>query len=409
VSLEFNKVIEQVQRMGRYEGKRSLSRSDRLELALDRFYALTDLTPIHDRIHLVRTSGVSGYRGATPLPQPYSEIIAAVGDAPPMPDSATLIAADGSQIYPDQHESSLYYLVNIGIYIYHHGAPRLPAQLTSPELVYAEKQIKDSDGRVINNQTVNARRTVTEMEWLAKQAAEYRDEARPLVTLHDGPLLKFFGATEVTDAHVIERRYMEALHGLYDVRAVLCGYISNPRSTSLISLIHLMGLADSEINEVVLKTNGDLEGLTDEMLLSYVLAQPGQRSAMMTQNSPQNAEYKAKGAEYEIAFFYANVAPFGKPVIARVDVPLWVAREPAVVDALHALLLHQCGIQGRKHYPYALTRADELAVVSTIEKDQLNHLINVELLKNGIVPERSHKLQTKGLARGERRQHRLRG
>jgi hypothetical protein len=408
VSLEFNKVIEQVQRMGRYEGKRSLSRSDRLAIALERFYEQTDLERIHDRIHLVRTSGVSGYRGATPLPQPYSEIIAGVGDAPPLPPSATLIAADGSQIYPDQHQSALYYLVNIGIYIYHHGVPRLPAQFTTPELVYAESKIKDSDGRIVNNQTVNARRTLAEMQWLARQAWEYREEARPLVLLHDGPLLKFFGATEITDAHQIERDYMEALRQLYDARAVLCGYIDRPRSTSLIGLLHLMYLAESEINEVILKTNGDLEGLTDEMLLRYVLAEPGQRSALMTQNSPQNAEYKSKGAEYEIAFFYMNVAPFGQPVIARIDVPLWVAREPSQIDALHALLLHQCGIQGRRHYPYVLTRADEMAFVSGIEKDQLNQLIHIELLRNGIQPEMSNKLQTKGLARGDRRQHRLR-
>jgi hypothetical protein len=409
VSLEFNKVIDQVQRMGRYAGKRNLSHSDRLEIALERFYRLTELDPVHDRIHLVRTSGVSGYRGATPLPRPYSEIIAGVGDAPPLPDSATLIAADGSQVYPDQHESAIYYLINIGIYIYHHGAQRLPSQFTTPELAYADSKIKDGDGRVVNNQTVNARRTLAEMQWLTRQAAEYRDEARPLVALHDGPLLKFFGATEVTDAHQIERDYMQALRELYDVRAVLCGYIDRPRSSSLISLLHLMELAEGEINEVILKTNGELEGLTDEGLLRHVLTEPGQRSAIMTQNSPQNAEYKNQGAEFEIAFFYANVAPFGSPVIARVDVPLWVAREPVVVDVLHALLLHQCSIQGRKHYPYALTRADEMAFVSGVERDQLNQLINIELLKNGIQPEMSNKLQTKGLARGERRQHRLRG
>jgi hypothetical protein len=408
VSLEFNKVIDQVQRMGRFLGKRNLSQSDRLALALERFYAATDMDAIHDRIQLVRSAGVSGYRGAAPLPKAYSEFICGVGETPPLPDCATLIAVDGSQIYPDPHATAVYYLINMGVYVYHHGEPRLPSQLTSPELVYADSKVKDEDGRIVNNPTVNARRNVEEMKWLAAQAWELRDEARPIVALHDGGLLKFFGSTEITNAHELEREYMTALAKLNDAGAVLCGYLDVPRSTYIISLLHLLSLEDGEVNEVNLKTDGDLQGLTDEMLFRRVLTQPGQRSALMTQNSPQNAEYMRKGADYEIASFYVNVSQFGKPVIARVDVPMWVAREPQAIEALHALLLHQCSIQGRKHYPYALTRADEMAFVSSVEKDQLNQLINIEMLKNEMQPEESNKLQTKGLARGERRHHRLR-
>jgi hypothetical protein len=407
LSLEFNKVIDQVQRMGRFLGHRNLSQSDRLELALERFFAATDLDAIHDRIQLVRSSGVSGYRGAAPLPKGYSEFICGIGDAPALPDCATLIAVDGSQIYPDPHATAVYYLINMGIYVYYHGEPRLPSQLTSPELAYGDNKIKDEDGRIVNNPTVNARRTNEEVKWLAIHAKELQHESRPIIALHDGPLLKFFGSTEITNAHELEREYLDALRNLKDLHVVLCGYVERHRSTYMISLLHLLSLDDGEVNEVNLKTDGDLQGLTDEMLFHRVLS-PGQRSALMTQNSPQNAEYRRKDEGYEIASFYVNVAQFGRPVIARVDVPMWVAREPQAIDALHALLLHQCSIQGRKHYPYALTRADEMAFVSSVEKDQLNQLINIEMLRNDMQPEESNKLQTKGLARGERRHHRLR-
>ncbi|MBE0688694.1 MAG: DNA double-strand break repair nuclease NurA, partial [Anaerolineae bacterium] len=285
---------------------------------------------------------------------------------------------------------------------------RLPEQLTSPELAYADSKLKDEDGRIINNQTVNVRRSVEEMRFLARQAWDRRDEARPLIALHDGNLLKFFGGTEIAYVKQVASDYMDALEQVHDAGAVLCGYVDNPRSTYLISLLHLMSLADGDLNDVNLKTNGEIEGLTDAQLFARVLG-PGQRSALVTQNSPQNADYLRRGADYEIASFYANVAPAGRPVIARIDVPLWVARESAAVDALHALLLHQCSIQGRRHYPYALTRADEMAVVSSPEREQLNQLIGVELRKNGLQPESSNKLQTKYLARGERRQHRLKG
>ncbi|MCC6614724.1 MAG: DNA double-strand break repair nuclease NurA [Anaerolineae bacterium] len=408
MALEFNKVIDQVQRMGRYLGKLSLSQSDRLAAALERFYAATDLDAIHARIELVRNSSISGYRGAAPLPKPYSEFICGIGEPPPMPERATLIAADGSQIYPDHHIAALYYLINIGVYTYHHGQPRLPEQVTAPELAYSDSKLEDEDGRTINNQTVNMRRSVEEMRSLARHTWDLREEARPLVAIHDGTLLKFFGGIEIAYAKQVERDYMDALQQLHDTGAILCGYVDNPRSTYLISLLHLMSLADDEVNDLNLKTNGELEGLTDVQIFARVLG-PGQRSALMTQNSPQNAEYHRRSADFEIASFYVNVAPAGRAAIARVDVPLWAAREPAAIDALHALLLHQCSIQGRRHYPYALTRADELAVVSSAERDQLNQLINVEMRNNKLHPEASNKLQTKYLARGERRQHRLRG
>src|SRR5690606_23286906 len=204
---------------------------------------------------------------------------------------------------------------------------------TEPTLYYSDNEILDADGRLINNITVNARRSVAEMQALAKQAWFLRGEARPLVCLHDGGLLKFFGANEVTDANKIEADYMEALQRLQDAQALLAGYLDKPRSTYIISLLHLLSLDPSQINDLNLKTNGELEGLADIYLMSRVL-RPGQRSAIMTQNSPQNREYASRNPDYEIAFFYLNVSDDVRPAIARVDIPLWVARNKRAVDDL---------------------------------------------------------------------------
>lgn len=408
MSLEFSKVVEQVQTMGRYLGHLSTSNSTRLERALELFYAMTDLDAIHERIQMVRDSSVSGYRGATPAPRPYDEVIAGVGAPPTPPKAATIIAADGSQIYPDQHESAFYYLINIGIFIYYHGGPRLPYQFTNPELFYNENALKDRDGRAVTNQTVNSRRSLKEVQWLAREAWERQEEARPLLAIHDGALLKFFGAADVPDAGQIEADYMDAMQKLYEAGAILIGYGDRPRSTYIISLLHLMRLHPREINDALLRTNGDIEGLTDAMLLGHVL-EPGERSAVMTQNSPQNKEYRdRKGPEFEIAFFYINVSDSPKPIIIRVDIPMWVARDSAAVDAVHSLMLAQCGIQGRKRYPYALTRADEMAYVSSVEKAHLDEMIRGSMRDNQLEPEQSNKLQTKDLARSVRQKHRLR-
>jgi NurA domain len=272
--------------------------------------------------------------------------------------------------------------------------------------VYSEALVQDADGRLITNQTVNARRSVAEMGRLAQEAWDRRDSARPLITFHDGGLLKFFGATDVAGAAQIEKDYMTALQKLHDCGAVLLGYLDQPRSTYVISLLHLLSLAPEQISDAALRSNGEIEGLTDDILFANVL-EAGERSAVMTQNSPQNYQYKGKDPNFEIAFFYVNVGRGDHPIIVRIDVPMWVAQDKEAVAALHALIVAQCAIQGRKHYPYVLTRADELAYVSSVEKSQLDEMIRIEMLKNQLEPEASNKLQSKGLARGDKRRHRL--
>ena len=65
-----------------------------------------------------------------------------------------------------------------------------------------------------------------------------------------------------------------------------------------------------------------MEGLTDDMLFSEVL-EPGARSAVMSQNSPQNLNYKDKDPDLEIAFFYVNVSSRASApvIVAKADVP----------------------------------------------------------------------------------------
>ena len=104
MSLEFTKVVMQVQTMGRYLGHRNQTLVNRLDIALERYYAATDLDFVHERIDVVRKSSVSGYRGGAP----FDEVICGVGNLPAPPPAATLVAVDGSQIYPDIHAAAEY-------------------------------------------------------------------------------------------------------------------------------------------------------------------------------------------------------------------------------------------------------------------------------------------------------------
>lgn len=387
--LEFNKLVEQLDKMGSMleKLKDEMDLNERMQLAIQRFDASGDLRDVWERISWVRESDVSGYRGAAPLDIPGAEPINRTVAPPegPLPE-AIVVAADGSQVYPDEQAAAHYYLLNIGLFVFYHGVDHTPEQITMPRLYYHQSDIHDRYGRIISNRLVDDRRTVREMEELARVAWERRDPQRPLVALYDNRLLFLPGADEADE---LLRDYQSAMVHLHDAGGILAGYGDNPfRSKRVIQLLYLMSLgSEDELKhkQDQLSRAGDLDGLRDVQFFNEVL-KPGHRSAVMVQNSPQNYAFKERGVNYEIAFFYLKVNNGYQSRVVRVDIPVWVARDKQAVDTLHGVLLAQCRLQGRNPYPYALTRADELAVVQGRDRNKLEEMVNAQLRKHGIDP-----------------------
>ena len=69
---------------------------------------------------------------------PTGEAIAKAYPLPPCPDKITVIASDGSQIFPDQHAITLYYLINTGSIVYRHASNRKPDTYNPKPLMYYE-------------------------------------------------------------------------------------------------------------------------------------------------------------------------------------------------------------------------------------------------------------------------------
>lgn len=407
MTLEFDKVVPQVEKMGRALAARNVTMGERLEEAWAVFQGLNDLDAIRARVQLARERD-AGFRGAAP-PDESAEPVNRAYPLPEAPARATIVAADGSQIYPSLHAAAFYYLTNIGVFVYHDGCDDLPEQITEPTLFYTDEYLRDERGQLIANAAVNARRTLAELQVLAREAWERRGIECDLMAVSDGPLL-FWVGNDVPDGKQLERDYLAAMVHLHDTHAhmqrshghsaSLVGYVDRPTSAFLVSLLHLMWLDDGDIRRAALETNGRLEGLTDSAVM-FRLLQPGERSALFVQQSPQNKRYHDKGPSYEIAFFYLNVGNAEGFHLARIEVPMWVARVPEMVRLVHALTYRQCQMMWR--YPYALTRADELAVVRGHEKVQLEQLIEIELRRNEQVVEHSEKLDSKTVRSGRRR------
>ncbi len=410
MTLEFNRVVEQVYKLGAMLTQLDFDLSDAMTIARQRFEDCSDLAAVWERIEWVRSSEISGYRGAAPIDLPNAEPINAIIPEPPCPPYATLIAADGSQVYPDEQAPVHYYLINIGLFIFHHGIERTPEQFTLPYLKYHKSDVHDRYGRVIRNRTVDDRRTVEEMRHLANAAWERRTPDTPLVTIYDNRLM-FLPGNDAHDSDQLLKDYIAALVHLQDANAILGGYIDNPhRSKRFMQLLFLMGVETEEElkrRQPQITNAGELEGLRDEQFFNLILNN-GERSAIMVQNSPQNKAFRDRGVNYEIAFFYLKVYNQYQSRVVRVDLPVWVARDTQKVAALHALLVYQCKLQGRNPYPYVITRADELAWIGTKDRAKLEELIKVQVRR---VREEltgstlSAKSRGKELARSTKRYH----
>jgi hypothetical protein len=399
VTLEFDKVVTQIEKMGRSLYRAEQTAQERLDSIWNRFLEIGDYDSIWRKILLAREHD-AGFRGAGPF---EGEPINYAYPLPPCPERATVLAADGSQVYPDPHGPTIYYLTNIAVFIYHHGEPgALPEPVTEPGLFFDQHETHDREGRIIANAAVNARRSIFEMQMLVRETVSRVSLAPLTLSLYDGPLLFWLGK-EVPRAQELMEDYHEAVNILLDMDVRLVGYVDQPRSRFLLNTLYLMHLADDEVTRAALMTVGDMEGLDDRFLMRYLL-QPGDRSALMIQQSPQNKAFKDLDESREIAFFYINLASEGQdPYLARVEVPMWVAKSRQAVDEVHALLYEQCQILDR--YPYVLTRADECAVIRGHEKEALQQMIAIELIKNQLSVAGSQKLEMKGVSRYGRRQH----
>ena len=406
--IDFTQVQTQVQTMGRMIAHKTQDISVRAHEAYEQFENLPDNAIVQEKVQLARDRD-AGYRGCAPIAIDGERMNARI-PLPEPPPLATIFAVDGSQVYPDMHAVALYYLTNIACFTYYHGEDRLPEEYSIPELHYEDSKLRDRYDQPVTNAVVNARRAVKEINLLAEKVWNARHNPRSLVALYDGRLL-FWLSGEVPDGHQLMAEYKAAFVRIHDTQTwmetsnvSLVGYLDRPSSRFVMSMMQLMILDESEVTRHILQKPGEYEGLDDRWLFTRWL-EPGERSALMIQQSPQNKNYRQESENHEIVFFYVNTGDPLNPNIARIEIPMWVAKNKRAVDEVHSLVVHQAWLAGT--YPYALTRADELAVVRSNDRQMLGELIMRVMLENDQMPAVSGKLGGKQMTRADRKSFEL--
>jgi len=402
MALELNKLTGQVDQMGQTMAQRSGRQQEKIAAAKDTL-ARTPAVTDELRAKIKRAREIDQWRrGALPLNDRLDERRQATAQ-PPL---AVLIAADGSQIYPDRHGIATYYLLNTATIVLRAGSGQAPAVESAPEIFYQDDDLYDSAGQIHPPEYINAQRSRREIQALADMAEAERaalggDLAVPIVCLTDGPLLPWQKQDAERDEEISEEVefFAEQISRLKRARAVPVGYVDRPSSAYVLRILELVDLPITEISREKLR-RGKFILLADRFLFDDL--QPNERCAAFTPNSETNDRYEQASGGDRIVFTYANFARQAgakNSVIARLEVPKWVADDPSLLDAAQAIIYEDCVPVS---YPYVLARAHELAVVGHAEHADLEAMLFQAMLRNDLMPETSLKAANK-LLTGDRR------
>lgn len=377
MALDFQQVRRQVLELGASAPARELELAKRRELAAE-WFTLWKVanTALLEKVRLVVAQYDPAIRCALPLPGHGNRLDLCI-PTPDLPSTASLLAADGSQINLDRHSAVDYCLINTGAIQIGHNTGTQPEITVRSWLYYAE-ELYTATG-LISEQSLALQRDVAERGLLAELATGL---ASPVVAITDGPI-ELWGAKHTdTEAETEFRenlnKHLHNLARLAELGVATAGYVDKPSADLVIRLLEIAEASGSELQD--LRHYHPLRGVSDYDLFAALLA-PGERSGVFGIQSQSARQYQD---QLGLHFFYMNVGREGHPWIPRVEVPAWVAQNPLLLDTLHAVLVNQCQLVGERPYPYILHRAHEVAVVSQEERDQVTAMISLELRRRGL-------------------------
>jgi hypothetical protein len=393
MSLDLPRVLSQVSELGATAAERRRQASQLVPRALQSLQEAASVAPhaLQDRL---KAAG-ERWRGAQPTDERLDQTF-----LPPAAPSGEyyVIGADGSQLYPDRHAAAYFFVVNVGSLAILHGSGQTPVACSLPRLYFRDEDLTDDFDYPVEPATVNALRDIAEMHELARRAEAFAGQ--PALALLDNGLLLWLAVEEGQRTRKSVQRlltdYQRQMQALRASGAALAGVIDQPRSGNVLALLHLASLGPGQVDDQHLRAN-PYRPISDAALFSRQLPL-GHRSARFVIASPLNRDFEQAG--HQVQFFYLNAGHPGQ--LLRVEIPEWVAANPAALELVHAALLEQCRHTG---IPYVLVRAHELAVVTQADRQSLESLVGASLIQHGIQPQISQKALTKRWTSQRRRHH----
>jgi hypothetical protein len=306
---------------------------------------------------------------------PTNEPLLAHFELPTFNERYTIMAADGSQITPNRHKALQYCVINVGVIRTQIGSGRAPETSITSELLDHER-LYTTEGTLIDEDTVGLMRDFAEREALANHVTTGDG---PVLTLVDGPLGLFHRRGANQNMEVWQNKIHQIYKNLHEQGVITAGYIDKPGSDMIGRLFNLVYSWDENANQID-PNNRHFKGISDANLLSQILKNPGERSAVFR---IINSEDMKSENSLDICFFYLNIGQ-QKPYLVRIEFPAFVANHQQKIDFLHAVIYKEVRVLENHPYPYILHRAHELAVIRFNEYAEVERLIMDAYNEEGI-------------------------
>ena len=265
----------------------------------------------------------------------------------------TVVACDGSQIYPDRHAGTNCYLINIGQSILRYSSTL--EHSSSASFANQPYFFTDLNGATPAAELVDSHRHSLEMQVGLQVTIAEQALAKRLIYLIDGSLIAWHleGKSPQLQAEFLPK-YLQQLTQFEQLGVPSVGYISLPNSRELINLLgaYQANFVTGSINQTA------LELLTDADLL-WELLQPGEYLGWFVSGVVAAQVYPEALRPY---FVYLHTGQ----EIARVEFPAWVIAQPALFELCLQVVFDQV-VKGQG-YPVALAEAHMQAVVKTHDK-----------------------------------------
>jgi len=278
-----------------------------------------------------------------------------------------VLAVDGSQVYPDRHQGTSCFLINIGFVTLAYQAPSFKAvQFESRPYVFGVEQDTYEVG-MQSPEVVNCKRQELELKTGLEQSAIIKaalPDDTPFLFLFDGSLI--FWHLEAQEAHLKElflNTYISLLDQLYQLQVLCAGYISLPKSKELVNLIRIE-LCKFKIDGC--KELHAVDHVVDAHVAAFYLTCYS-RSIVFKSNATIGACYPNHLKPY---FFYVDV---GQEIV-RIEIPAWIARDEKKVSSVAAMVVNQA-VKGMG-YPVALAESHEQAVIKGPDREFFYQLLS---------------------------------
>ncbi len=276
-----------------------------------------------------------------------------------------IVAIDGSQVYPDKHQGTSCFLINIGGVILHYGRDTGSSKLWSEPFVFVEQELDDEAGRALD--IVNGKREEFEFKVGLAQCLQLKEKNPdiPLLFLFDGSLI--FWHLQGKDPKIKDyflQRYTYFLEQFHKHDILIAGYLSLSKGKDV---THLLQASMNKFASVNSPITEPMKHITDGTVTRFFMNQ-GDFSTVFKSHAPIT---EVSSAALHPHFFYYNTGY----EVARIEIPGYIAQDEKKIKMLASLIQNQ--VEKGHGYPIAIAEAHDQAVVKSGDRDMFYQMVTM--------------------------------